>query len=378
VVCSRDKDLARVPSWHDRTLERELMEAAELAVIGASGDIGREIVAEVLRERVLPPTGRVQLVGRADGRGAGKLMGLVSDLTDAHAEVAPTLEVVFEPEQVTADVVVMAAGVTLAGSITSRAELAQTNLPIFHRYARALGEHGLGHEVVLVVSNPVELAVQVFSQYLDRHRVIGIGAHSDSLRFRRELASELGIRRQRVQGFVVGEHGDGLVPLWSSVRIHGLDADQHLEAVSGLRRGRSVMDFPDELAKHKHAVLACLQEGRVHEAFEWVDPLSPDLRVVLRPYVTQISGAKTAAATAAVTLDLVRMLLDGREEVVAGQVQLDGEFHDLHAPVGVPIVVSPQGWTRVVPLTLWPEELELLTRQTNQLLTNLHAWSVAG
>ena len=74
------------------------------------------------------------------------------------------------------------------------------------------------------------------------------------------------------------------------------------------------------------------------EAFDRVDRLPPDVRVILRPYVTQISGAKTAVSTAAVTLDLVRTLLDGREVVVSGQVQLDGEFYDLHAPVGVPIV----------------------------------------
>ena len=351
------------------------MEGAEIAVIGATGDVGRAIVAEAIHERVLPPTARLQLVGRADGRNAGKLLGLVSDLTDAYAEVAPKLEVVLEPEQVTADVVVMAAGVTLASNITSRAELAQTNLPIFHRYARALAEHGHGHEVVLIVSNPVELGVQVFSQYLDRHRVVGIGAHSDTLRFRRELANELGIRRQRVQAFVVGEHGDGLVPLWSSVRIHGLDADQHLETVSSLRRGRSIMQFPDEVKQHKQSVWACLQEGRVREAFDRVDRLPPDLRVVLRPYVTHVSGAKTAAATAAVTLDLIRTLLEGREAVVAGQVQLDGEFHDLHAPLGVPIVVSPQGWTRVVPLARWSEELELLTRQTTALLASLRTWT---
>ncbi len=314
------------------------MEGAEIAVIGATGDVGGAIVAEAIHERVLPPTARLQLVGRADGRNAGKLLGLVSDLTDAYAEVAPKLEVVLEPEQVTADVVVMAAGVTLASNITSRAELAQTNLPIFHRYARALAEHGHGHEVV---------------------------------------PNELGIRRQRVQAFVVGEHGDGLVPLWSSVRIHGLDADQHLETVSSLRRGRSIMQFPDEVKQHKQSVWACLQEGRVREAFDRVDRLPPDLRVVLRPYVTHVSGAKTAAATAAVTLDLIRTLLEGREAVVAGQVQLDGEFHDLHAPLGVPIVVSPQGWTRVVPLALWSEELELLTRQTTALLATLRTWTAA-
>jgi malate dehydrogenase len=229
--------------------------------------------------------------------------------------------------------------------------------------------------VVLVVSNPVELAVQVFSQYLDRHRVIGVGAHSDSLRFRRELASDLGIRRQRVQAFVVGEHGDGQVPLWSSVQIHGLDAEQHADTLRRLRGERSVLQFPEEVAQHKQSVWACLQEGRVREAFELVDRLPPDLRVVLRPYVTHVSGAKTAAATAAVTLDLLRTLLEGRESVVAGQVLLDGEFYDLHAPIGVPIVVGPRGWTRVVPLSLWSEELVLLTRQAHHILANMRTWA---
>ncbi len=327
------------------------MEGAEVAVIGASGDISSEIEIQAIHERLLAPTGRLQLVGRADGPGTGKLVGQMSDLTDAYAEVAPTLQVVFEPEQVSADVVVMAAGVTVAGSITSRAELAKTNLPIFERYARALAEHGLGHEVVLVVSNPVELAVQVFSQYLDRHRVIGIGAYSDSLRFRRELAAELGIRRQRVQAFVIGEHGDGLVPLWSSVRIHGLDAEQHLATLRRLRGERSVAQFPTEVAQHKQAVMASLREGRVREAFDRVDRLPPDVRVILRPYVTQISGAKTAASTAAV---------------------------DLRAPVGVPIVVGPRGWTQVVVLPLWSEELELLTRHTEQLVATLQAWTAPG
>jgi malate dehydrogenase len=96
------------------------------------------------------------------------------------------------------------------------------------------------------------------------------------------------------------------------VRIHGLDAEQHVNTLREVRRGRSLKDFPDEVAQHKKAVWACLQEGRVREAFERVDGLPPDLRVVLRPYVTHVSGAKTAAATAAVTLDLVRTLLNLR------------------------------------------------------------------
>jgi len=90
VVCSPGREHGQSAILVRQATEPDQMEGAELAVIGASGDIGREIVAEVLRERLLAPTGRVQLVGRPDGQGAGKLLGLVSDLTDAHAEVAPS------------------------------------------------------------------------------------------------------------------------------------------------------------------------------------------------------------------------------------------------------------------------------------------------
>ena len=343
----------------------------DVAVVGASGDMGREIVARLLSERVLAPTQRLQLVGRPDGSSATRLLGIISDLSDAYAETRPHLDLALDPDLVSADVVVMAAGVTLGGGITSRQDLARTNLPIFDRYARALASRGHGHEVVLVVSNPVELGVEVFSQYLGRHRVIGIGAYSDSLRFRRELAHDLGVRRQRVEAFVVGEHGDGMVPLWSSVYIHGLTSDQQQATVARLRGDRAVSSFPTQVAEHKRAVWACLNEGRVREAFERVDSLPPDVRVVLRPYATHFSGAKTAAATAAVTVDLVRTLLDGREAVVSGQVRLEGEFYDLRAPVGVPIVVSRRGWTRVVPLQLWSDEIDLLTRQTENVMSVL-------
>ena len=339
----------------------------DVSVIGASGDCGREIVAQLVTLGALMPTERLQLVGRVGGRSGHILYGLCSDLNDAYAEKAPMLDVALTPEEIVADVIVMAAGATVAGSLTSRADLSSINLPIFEQYAQAIARHGYGHEVVIIVTNPVELAVEVFSHHLGRHRVIGVGAYSDSLRFRREIAADLGVRRQLVKGFIVGEHGEGMVPLWSSVKIHGMTADELRDARRQLRRDRSVSDFPVEVMQAKKVVTGHIQKSDILQAYRYVDSLPPDLRVVVKPFVTHVSGAKTITATANVTVDLVQNLLEGREVVVSGQVQLDGEFYGLRTPFGVPIVVTPFGWTQVVPLQLWAEEAELLDKMATQL-----------
>ncbi len=339
----------------------------DVSVIGASGDCGREIVSRLVALGALMPTERLQLVGRENGRSSQILYGLCSDLSDAYAEKAPVLDVALTPEDIVADVIVMAAGATVSGDTVSRSALAATNLPIFESYAKAIAQHGYGHEVVIIVTNPVELAVEVFSRHLGRHRVIGVGAYSDSLRFRREIAADLGIRRQLVQGFIVGEHGEGMVPLWSSVKIHGMTSDELRNARRQLQRARTVDRFPTEVAEEKQRVMGYLQAGKVAQAYSYVDSLPPDLRVVLKPFVTHISGAKTIAATANVTTDLIQNLLEGREMVVSGQVQLDGEFYGLRTPLGVPIVVTPFGWTQVVPLQLWAEEADLLQTAAAQL-----------
>ena len=348
----------------------------DVSVIGASGDCGREIVAQLVATAVLNSTERLQLVGRAGGRSSQVLYGLCSDLNDAYAENAPMLDVALNPADIVADVIVMAAGATVGGEITSRAELASMNRPIFEQYAQAIARYGYGHEVMIIVTNPVELAVAVFSRHLGRRRVIGVGAYSDSLRFRREIAADLGVRRQQVQGFIVGEHGEGMVPLWSSVKIHGMTPAELRDTRRELQRDtrqphpvgdRSVTQFPAEVAHEKQALLSYMQAGEIVAAYRYVDALPPDLRVVLKPFVTHNSGAKTVSATANVTIDLVQNLLEGREVVVSGQVQLDGEFYGLRTPLGVPIVVTPNGWTQVVSLQLWAEEADLLQAVANQL-----------
>jgi malate dehydrogenase len=84
----------------------------DVAILGASGDCGREIAGQLVASRALATTERLQLVGRKDGASARILHGLMSDLTDAHAEHVPNMDVALTPEEVTADLWVVSAGRT--------------------------------------------------------------------------------------------------------------------------------------------------------------------------------------------------------------------------------------------------------------------------
>ncbi|MFF3063597.1 lactate dehydrogenase [Oerskovia sp. NPDC057915] len=326
----------------------------DVAVLGATGDVGRQVVTQLVERRVLPTTSRLQLVGRPGGASGRAVHGLRADLVDAYDEHAPLIDVAHSPADVVADVVVVAAGATTparSGASLDRTGLAVANREVFAEYADAIARQGSGHEVVIVVSNPVEVGVAVMARALGARRVVGMGAWLDTLRFRREIAVELGVRRHRIGGFVGGQHGEDAVPLWSTVRLSGHDLAERDRAVRLLRRGRTLDGFPDEIAAAK-AELVEVAATDIGAAYRLIDTWPADLRVVARPWMTHQSGAKTATATASATVDLVEVVLDGREIVVAGQVALDDEVALAGEPqrgvLGVPIVLGPEGWTRVL------------------------------
>ena len=326
----------------------------DVAVLGATGDVGRQVCTQLVERRILPPTSRLQLVGRPGGASGRAVHGLRADLVDAYDEHAPLIDVAHSPDDVVADVIVVAAGATSparAGASLDRTRLALGNREVFAGYADAIARHGSGHEVVIVVSNPVEVGVAVMARTLGAHRVVGMGAWLDTLRFRREIAAELGVRRHRVGGFVAGQHGEDAVPLWSTVRISGHDPAERERTLRRLRRGRTLDAFPREIAQAQ-AELVEVAAVDVGAAYRLIDTWPADLRLVARPWMTHQSGAKTATATAAATADLVEVVLDGRETVVAGQVALDGEVslagRPLRGVLGVPLVLGPEGWTRVL------------------------------
>lgn len=170
------------------------------------------------------------------------------------------------------------------------------------------------------------------------------------------------------------EHGEAQVPLWSSVQILGIDPAEASEKVAQIRGNRRLFDFVVEVEQHKQPIFDLLTAERICEAFNTVEGLAPDLRVVLEPWVTAHCLHSTANATANATCDFICALYSGQESVVAAQVRLAGEFHDLHASIGVPVLVNAKGWSQILCPPLADDEAQQLTVAAETIKANVAQW----
>jgi L-lactate dehydrogenase len=121
-----------------------------------------------------------------------------------------------------ADVIVICAGVGQRPGQT-RLELLQTNAGIFHDIVpkvTAINQQA----IIIVATNPVDILTQIAAQIvgLDRCRVLGSGTSLDTARLRYMLGVHYGVDSRSVHAYVVGEHGDSELALWSLANIGGV------------------------------------------------------------------------------------------------------------------------------------------------------------
>lgn len=125
-----------------------------------------------------------------------------------------------------AQLIVVAAGAASEPGQT-RLELASKNADITRKVIRQVMQHARD-PVLLMVSNPVDVLTYVAVQEsgLPPERIIGSGTVLDTSRFRYLLASNCNIDTRNVHGYVIGEHGDSEVALWSRVNFAGVFMEQ--------------------------------------------------------------------------------------------------------------------------------------------------------
>ena len=133
------------------------------------------------------------------------------------------------PDLAGARVVVIAGGVAQKPGET-RLQLLQRNAEVFRQIVPSVLRHA-PQAVLLIVTNPVDIMTHLAAHFaaefdVPQTRVIGSGTTLDTARFRALVGRHFGVDAHHVHAYVIGEHGDSEVLVWSQATVAGLSFDE--------------------------------------------------------------------------------------------------------------------------------------------------------
>ena len=175
--------------------------------------------------------------------------------------------------------------------------------------------------ILVIASNPVDVLTYVAWQAsgLPVSRVIGTGTTLDTTRFRKELSQRLAIDPRNVHGYIIGEHGDSEVAVWSHTMI-------------GTKPILEIVDTTERLTSDD---LPIISDKVKNTAYEIID----------RKQATYYGiGMSTAR--------IVKAILNNEQAILPVSAYLDGQYGQQDVFTGIPAVVGNQGVTDIIELNL--------------------------
>lgn len=195
----------------------------KISIIG-TGNVGMAIAQTILTQDLADELSLVDAL-------PDKLRGEMLDLQHAAAFLPRTRISASTDYSVTADsdLCIVTAGARQNPG-ESRLNLLQRNVNLFRNIVPPLVKYSPDC-ILLIVSNPVDVLTYVAWKLsgFPSNRVIGSGTNLDSSRFRFLIADHLDVNAQDVQAYIIGEHGDSSVALWSSISVGGVPILSFLE-----------------------------------------------------------------------------------------------------------------------------------------------------
>lgn len=225
-----------------------------------------------------------------------------------------------------ADLVIITAGATQKPGET-RLDLVVRNVAIFKQLIPDIVKY-CPNAILLIVSNPVDIMTYVtlkLSGFLPA-KVIGSGTVLDSARFRTLLANKMGIDPHSVHAYIIGEHGDSEVPVWSKVNIAGMPLYDP--------ENSPVLDNPE-----------------LEEIFD---------RVKNAGYEILKSKGSTSYAIGLATTEIVKAILHGQERILTVSSLVNDFYGIRDICLSLPSVVNEKGVIKTVNLKLNDTEQQQL------------------
>ena len=223
------------------------------------------------------------------------------------------------------DIVVVTSGIPRKPGM-SRDDLIATNAGIVGGVVKAAAAVS-PDAIIIVVTNPLDVMCHVAKDAsgFPRERVLGMAGVLDSARFRTFIAMELGVSVKDVHAFVLGGHGDTMVPLSRYSTVAGVP-------ITELLTPDRVKALEDRTANGGAEIVALLKTG---SAF----------------YAPAVSA-----------YEMVDAILNDRKRVLPCATFLQGEFGVDGYYVGVPVVLGRGGLERVFEISLTADEQAAFTK----------------
>jgi len=290
------------------------MARSKIALVGA-GQIGGTLAHLV----ALKELGDVTLFDIVDGIPQGKALDLSQSgpIEDFDSRLAGTSEY---KSIAGANVVIVTAGVPRKPGM-SRDDLLEINLKVMEQVGAGIAKYA-PDAFVICITNPLDAMVWALQRFsgLPTSRVVGMAGVLDSARFRHFIAAELGVSVEDVTAFVLGGHGDSMVPLARYSTVAGIP-------------------LPD-LVK-----MGWLDKDKLDAIIQRTRDGGAEIVGLLKT-----GSAFYAPASAAIAM--AESYLKDKKRVLPCAAYLKGEFGVKGTYVGVPVVIGAGGVERVVEIAL--------------------------
>jgi malate dehydrogenase len=290
----------------------------KISLIGA-GQIGGTL-AHLIATKELAD---VVLFDVAEGIAKGKALDISQSLAIDGANVNLTGTNNYEDTK-NSDVIIITAGVPRKPGMT-RDDLLGINLKIIKQVAEGI-KNTSPNAFVICITNPLDVIVMALQKYsgLPKNKVVGMAGVLDSSRFKHFLSQELQVPIKDIDTFVLGGHGDTMVPMPNRTKVSG----------------KALMDY--------------VKEGKISQ--ERLNEIIDRTRNGGAEIVKYLEKGSAFYAPAASGVEMAESYLKDQKKNLPCAAYLDGEYGVKDLYLGVPVIIGSNGIEKVEILELDTEE----------------------
>ena len=221
------------------------------------------------------------------------------------------------------DIVVITAGFPRKPGM-SREDLIQKNSGIINSVLENVKKFSL-NALIIVVTNPLDIMTYLAYSKMqcDRHKVLGMAGTLDTARFKMLISKELGVKHEKIETFVLGSHGDTMVPLISKTLIDG-------KPLKSLLDKKKIERLVERTKKRGGEIVGLLKSGSAY--------FSPS----------------------AACFEILKAIITDEKRTMPCSCVLKGEYGINDCAIGVPAKIGKNGIEGIVEWELAKEELNAL------------------